>query len=87
MPHPRWVPYTTTIQGHLDALRFHVLGLAGVGRVQKKRATALRAGTTPIAVLAFRRRALPHDIAPLAIWTVQHLGNPDAPYARISLLR
>ncbi len=78
MQHPGRIANATGIHGHLNDLVFHLLGLARVRLVQKKRASTIRAHTAPIPLLPFWRRAMPNDIGPLAIWTVQHLGNHSA---------
>jgi hypothetical protein len=63
------------MQGHLDDLLLHVRRLPGVGLFQEKRPSAIRTRPAPIPLLTFWSRALPNDISPVTVWTMQRLGN------------
>src|SRR6266404_9497155 len=69
------VANTTGIHGHVDDLLLHLRRLADIGIIQQKRApTAESTLPAAVALLAFRRHAMPDNIGPVAIGAVQHLG-------------
>jgi len=52
-------------------VRFDLLGLAGIRIVKQKGTTALWALAATEALLALRGLALPHNVGPVVVWTVQ----------------
>jgi hypothetical protein len=79
MQYPRGIAKATRIQGHLNDLLLHVGCLPGVGICQEKRPPTIWARPAPIPLLTFRRHAMPDDIGPLTVWTMQHLGHHGTP--------
>jgi hypothetical protein len=77
--YPRCIANAAGMQGHLDDLLLHVRRLPGVGLFQEKRPSAIRTRPAPIPLLTFRRRAMPDDISPVPVWTMQRLGNHGTP--------
>ena len=76
MQHPCGIANAARIHRHIHNLLLDGRRLTGVGILQEKRAPApLKALPAAIPLLALRRRAMPDDIGPMAIGTVQHLGN------------
>jgi hypothetical protein len=73
--YPRCIANAAGMQGHLDDLLLHVRRLPGVGLFQEKRPSAIRTRPAPIPLLTFWSRALPDDISPVTVWTMQRLGN------------
>ena len=73
--HPRRITNAARIHSHIDNLLLDIRGLPGVGIFQEKRTPPLRTRATPVALLAFRRRTMSHNIRALAVGTVQHLRN------------
>src|SRR5688572_17327650 len=74
------VTNTAGIHGHIDDLLLHLRGLADIGVIQQKRTpTAESARPASVALLAFRRGAMPDNIGPLAIRAVQHLRDHRLP--------
>jgi hypothetical protein len=80
--HPRGSANTTGMHRHLDDLLRDVRRLASVGGLEEKRAPTLRARAAPVALLAFRRGAMPDDIGPAAIGTVEHVGHQRFPLSQ-----
>jgi len=69
--HPRRIANAAGIQGHIDDLLLDVRQLSGVGIRQEKRpSTPQETRTAPIALLAFRGRAMSHNIRALAVGTM-----------------
>ena len=79
MQYPRGIANATRIQGHIDDLLLHVGRLPGVGIFQEERTPTIRARPAPIPLLTFRRHAMPDEIGPLTVWTMQHLGHHGTP--------
>ena len=75
MQHPRGITKPAGIHGHIHDLALDLGRLPGVGILQEKRPAAIGARATPVALLAFGRRAMSHNICTLAVRTVQHLCN------------
>src|SRR5882724_4806698 len=75
MQHPRGITNPAGIHGHIHDLALDVRRLPGVGILQAKRPAAIGARATPVALLAFGRRAMSHHICTLAVGTGQHLCN------------
>lgn len=75
MQHPRGITNPAGIHGHIHDLALDVRRLPGVGILQEKRPAAIGARATPVALLAFGRRAMSHHICTLAVGTGQHLCN------------
>src|SRR2546428_6113761 len=75
MQHPRGIPNPAGIQGHINDLAFDVRRLAGVGRLQEKRASVIRARPAPIPLLALPCRAMSHNIRALTVGTVEDLDH------------
>jgi len=70
---PRRIAHATRIHHPIDNLWLDLRRETGVGRYQAKRpSTAETARTTPIAWLAFRRRAVSHDSRGLTVGTTEH---------------
>jgi hypothetical protein len=66
--YPCGIANAARIHRHIDDLLFDLRGETGVGICQEKRpSTPSTARTAPIALLAFRRRAMSHNIRVLAI--------------------
>src|SRR6266702_5553542 len=87
MQHARGITNATGVHGHIDDLLLHLRRLTGVGIVQQKGPpTPLKARTAPIALLAFRRQTMSHDISPVTVWTMQHLGNHGPPTKLVALV-
>jgi hypothetical protein len=81
--HARGIANATGIHRHIDDLLLDRRRLTGVGVLQQQGpSTPLKAGTAPIALLAFRRQSMLHNIGPLAIGAVQHLDDHCFPHAR-----
>src|SRR6516165_1290750 len=78
MQHPRGVANAARIQGHIHDLSLAVRRLPGVGIVQEKRPSTIRAGAAPIALLALSCRAMSHNISALTVGAVQDLDHHDA---------
>ena len=76
MQHPRRIADAARIQRHVDDLLLDLRRLPSVGILQEKRPPASQA-TLPAAVtlLAFSRRAMAHNIRPVAVGTMQHLRD------------
>jgi hypothetical protein len=79
--HPGCIANTARVHRHIDDLLLDVRRLTSVGILQEKCAPTIRARTAPIALLAFRRGAMPDDIGPVAIGTVQYLGDHRSPHS------
>ena len=75
MQHPRGIPNPAGIQGHINDLAFDVRRLAGIAILQEERTLTLRARAASVALLAFRRGAMPDDIGSLAVGAVEHVGD------------
>jgi hypothetical protein len=72
--HPRSIANAARIHGHIDALLVDLRGETSVSIRQEKRpATPSATRTAPIALLAFRRRAMAHNISPLAVGAVEYV--------------
>src|SRR5215471_12762171 len=70
----RGIANATRIHRHIDDLLLHLRRETGIGIRQEKRpSTPLAAGTAPIALLAFRRGTMAHNIRALAVGAVEHL--------------
>src|SRR5262245_62083496 len=63
------------MHGHVDDLLLDVRRLAGIGVLPEERASMTWARPASVALLAFGRGAMPDDIAPLAVGTVEHVGD------------
>src|SRR5215813_7531193 len=67
----RGIANATRIHRHIDDLLLHLRRETGIGIRQEKRpSTPLAAGTAPIALLAFRRGTMAHNIRALAVGAV-----------------
>ena len=86
MQHACGIANATGIQSHIDHLLLHLRGLPHVGIFQEKRPPASQA-TLPASVplLAFSGQAMAHNIRPVAVGTMQHLGNHGIPIQSWSL--
>ena len=74
MQHPRGIANAARIHRHIDNLLFDLSGETGIGIYQEKcPSTPSTARTAPIALLAFRRRAMSHNIRALAVGAVEYL--------------
>jgi hypothetical protein len=72
--YPRCIANAARIHRHIDHLLLDRRRETGVGILQEKRpSTPETARTTPIALLAFGRRAMAHDIRVLAVGAMEHL--------------
>src|SRR6266540_4768181 len=87
MQHARGIANATGVHGHIDDVLFRSRRLTGIGIFQQKGPpTSLKARTAPIALLAFRRQTMSHDIGPVTVWTMQHLGNHGPPTKLVALV-
>ena len=70
----------TGVHGHIDDLLLDLRRLPGVSIFQEKcPSTPQETLPAPVALLAFKGRAMSHNINTLAIGTMQHLGNHGTP--------
>jgi len=71
--HPRGITNAARIHRHIDDLLLYGRRETSVGICQEKRpSTPVATRTAPIALFAFRRRAMAHNICALAVGTVEH---------------
>ena len=75
MQHARRITNPTGVHGHIDDLLLDVRRLAGIAILQEERTLTLRARAASVALLAFRRGAMPDDIGSLAVGAVEHVGD------------
>jgi hypothetical protein len=75
MQHASGIANTARIHGHIDDLLLDVRRLAGIGIRQEERAPVTWARAASVALLAFRRGAMPDDIGSLAVRAVEHVGD------------
>jgi hypothetical protein len=75
MQPPRGITNAACIHRHVDNLSLDGRRWTGIGIGQEKRAPTLRACATPITLLVFSHGAIFDNIAPLAVWAVQCLGD------------
>ena len=75
-PRPERRGSSGVLDGHLNNLLLDLRCLTCVGIFQEKRTpTPQEILPAPVALLAFRRRAMSHDIRALAVGTVEHLRD------------
>ena len=73
MQHPRGIADAARIHRHIDNLLLNLRQETGIGICQEKRPSTPKATrTAPIALLAFRHRAMSHNIGALAVGAVEH---------------
>src|SRR5262245_11375333 len=78
--HPRGIANATRIHGHIDDLLLDGRRLPSIGIVQEKGPRTPQATRpAPVALLAFRGRAMAHNIRSLAGGTMQHLSDHGTP--------
>ena len=81
------VTHPAGMHRHVDDLLLDLRRLTGVGMVQQKRTTApLEALAAPVALLAFRRLAMPDNIGAWAMGTVQPLDDHGSPSLVLAVL-
>ena len=76
MQHPRRIADTARIHRHVDDLLLDLRQETGISIRQEKRSSTPEATrTAPIALFAFRRCAMAHNIRALAVGAVKHLRD------------
>jgi hypothetical protein len=85
--HACGIANATGVHRHIDDLLLDRRRLTGVGILQEKGpSTPLKARPAPIALFAFRRQSMSHDIGPVTVWTMQHLSNHSPPPTKLVAL-
>jgi len=80
--HPRCITNAAGIQGHINDLSLDLRRLPGVGILEEKRASVIRARPAPIPLLALPCRAMSHNIRALTVRTVEDFDHHDATLSR-----
>jgi len=79
--HPCCIAHAARLPSHRYDRLFPIGRWSGVGILQENCAPTLRARATPLALLPFRRPAMPDALGSLARGAVQHWGNHRSPHS------